>query len=208
MSHVAFICHSARDKRIADAACTALEAHRISCWIAPRDVMPGAEWGESIIDAINGSQVFVLIFSRHANESPQVRREVERAVSKGKILIPFRIEDVLPSGAMEYALGNTHWLDALTPPVEASLGRLAETVARVVNRQGSTPLWVEPQAVAPVVHTPSAFAISRIKSWASETGRYAGLGRSLKIAASLLVAAALTAALSFGATALLAPPGH
>ena len=36
----------------------------------------------------------VLVFSASANASPQVRREVERAVHKGVIVLPVRIEDV------------------------------------------------------------------------------------------------------------------
>jgi hypothetical protein len=136
MAHTVFICHSARDKQIADAACAALESTRIPCWIAPRDILPSDEWGAAIVDAINSCQILLLIFSSHSNDSQQVRREVERAVSKGKIILPFRIEDILPSGAMEYALGNTHWLDALTPPLEKSLTELALTVSRILRRSG------------------------------------------------------------------------
>ena len=72
MSHDAFISYSSRDKTVADAACAALEASGIRCWIAPRDIMPGVEWGEAIIDAINHCRAFVLIFSANANESPQI----------------------------------------------------------------------------------------------------------------------------------------
>jgi hypothetical protein len=134
MAHTVFICHSRIDKNVADAACALLESRRIPCWIAPRDILGGDEWGDSIVDAINECQIVLVIFSTNANTSPQVRREIERAVSKGKIILPFRIEDIQPTGAMEYALGNTHWLDALTPPMEASLEHLADTVVRIVNR--------------------------------------------------------------------------
>src|ERR1019366_6469443 len=104
MAHKVFIWYSSNDKQVADAACAVLEAHRISCWIAPRDNLAGEEYGKSILNAISSCQVVLLIFSAHANSSPQVRREVERAVSKGKIVVPFRIEEVLPSDALEYAL--------------------------------------------------------------------------------------------------------
>src|ERR1700733_4346090 len=100
MAHKVFICHSSKDKLVADAACAALEAQRIPCWIAPRDILAGDEYGEAIIDALSTCQIVVLIFSLHANDSPQVRREIERAVSKEKIIVPFRIEDVLPTRAM------------------------------------------------------------------------------------------------------------
>jgi len=135
MAHKVFICHSSQNKPIADAACAALEAQRIPCWIAPRDILGGEEWGEAIINALSDCQVVLLIFSLHANNSPQVRREIERAVHKQKIIIPFRIEDVLPSRAMEYALSNTHWLDAMTPPMEGRLAELCNTISHLLQRQ-------------------------------------------------------------------------
>jgi protein-tyrosine-phosphatase len=137
MPHDVFISYSSHDKAVADAACAVLEAQKIRCWIAPRDVLPGTEYGEALVNAIGSCRIVVLILSAHSNESPQVRREIERAVSKGKIILPFRIEDVVPSGAMEYCLGNTHWLDALTPPVEAHLSRLAESVASLLRLEES-----------------------------------------------------------------------
>jgi hypothetical protein len=113
MPHDIFISYSSHDKSVADAVCAATEAQRIRCWIAPRDVLAGTEYGAAIVKASEDCRSMVLVFSAHANEVPHIRRELECAVSKGKIIVPFRIEDVLPSGAMEYCLGNTHWLDAL-----------------------------------------------------------------------------------------------
>jgi formylglycine-generating enzyme required for sulfatase activity/dienelactone hydrolase len=134
MTYQVFVCHSSKDKQVADAACAALEEQGIGCWIAPRDVLAGLEYGEAIVDAISACQIVLLIFSGHANNSPQVRREIERSVSKGKTIIPFRIEDVLPAGAMEFALSNTHWLDALQPPVERHLPTLCRTVSTLIQR--------------------------------------------------------------------------
>ena len=126
--HEVLICYSTKDKKWADAGCSVLEGRGIRCWIAPRDILPGQEWGEAIVDAIDGCKLMVLIFSASANASPQVRREVERAISKGRTMIPCRIENVMPAGSMEYALGNTHWLDIFTPPVERQMNRVAESV--------------------------------------------------------------------------------
>ncbi len=138
MPHDVFISYSSHDKMVADAICSKLENNNIRCWIAPRDILPGIEYGESIIDAIAGCQVSVLIFSSKANDSPQVRREIERAVSKGKVIIPFRIEDILPTKSMEYALSNTHWLDAMTPPLEAHISKLTESIHQLLKIQSRT----------------------------------------------------------------------
>ena len=83
MASDVFVSHSIKDKAIAEAIVARLEADSVTCWIAPRDVVPGADWGESIIDAIESSRIMVLIFSRNADASPQIKREVERAVNKG-----------------------------------------------------------------------------------------------------------------------------
>ncbi len=43
-------------------------------------------------------------------------------------VLTFRVEDVSPEGALEFALGNTHWLDGFKPPREHQLKRLAHAV--------------------------------------------------------------------------------
>jgi hypothetical protein len=124
MAHDVFISYSKKDKTVADAACSHLEAAGIRCWIAPRDVLPGMGWGAAIVDSIQAARVMVLVFSAEANKSPQILREVERAVNAGTVVVPFRIEDVLPSGDLEYFISAHHWLDAMTPPLKKHLGRL------------------------------------------------------------------------------------
>ena len=121
-----FISYSSHDKSIADATCAALESAGIRCWIAPRDILPGADWGAAIMDALDTCRAMVLIFSSHANASPQIRREVERVVGRGIPIIPVRIEETTPTKALAYFMGPVHWLDAMTPPLEQHLRRLAE----------------------------------------------------------------------------------
>jgi hypothetical protein len=152
MPHDAFISYSGRDKATADATCAALEASGVRCWIAPRDITPGAEWGEAIIDGINQSRVLILIFSANANESPQIRREIERAVGKGLPIIPFRIQDIAPTRSLEYFIGAVHWLDALTPPLETHLRRLVDTVKALLQIDPTPPRIISPSVatVSPV----------------------------------------------------------
>jgi TIR domain len=133
MEFDAFISYSSADKTAADAACAVLEAAGIRCWVAPRDISPGREYAAAIIDAIDRCRVMVLIFSSSANDSPQVRREIERAASKGVAIMPVRIEQVVPTKSMEYFLGDIHWLDAMTPPIEKHLQQLAVTIKSLLN---------------------------------------------------------------------------
>jgi hypothetical protein len=148
MAHDVFVSHSAKDKTISDALVARLEAEGIRCWVAPRDVVPGADWGESIIDAIESSRIMVLIFSASANGSPQIKREIERAVDKGVYTIPFRIEDVRPTKAIEYFISSAHWLDAFSQPLGEHLDSLAKTIKAILtaSRPSSAPEMVPPFA--------------------------------------------------------------
>lgn len=137
MAHDVFISYSTKDKPVADAACATLEISGIRCWIAPRDVLPGMDWSGSIIQAIEQSRVMVLIFSSSANDSAQIKREVNEAIERELPVIPFRIENVKPSGSLGYYLDVTHWLDALSPPLEQHLQKLAEDVNLLLKRTGT-----------------------------------------------------------------------
>jgi hypothetical protein len=142
-----FISYSTKDKSTADAICAALEANGIRCWIAPRDIQPGNDWGESIIDAIHACRAMVLVFSANYNASSQIKREIERAMNVGIPVVPFRIEDVLPSKTLEYFISTQHWLDALTPPLEQHLQYLATTMRAILAQKvdGSEAEVREPQ---------------------------------------------------------------
>ena len=139
-----FISYAMEDKRFADIACTSLESEGITCWIAPRDVLPGRTWGESIINAINQSKVMLVIFSSNANNSPYIPREVNHAVETGLNVITVRVEDVQPSGALELYLDVVHWLDAIDPPLQKQLPRLNENVRELLDLPPRPPPRVPP----------------------------------------------------------------
>src|SRR6185295_17969479 len=169
MAHDVFISYSADDKPIADAMCSTLESNGLRCWIAPRDILPGMDWGGSIIDAIATSRVMVLVLSSNSNSSSQVKREVERAVNKDVIVIPFRIEDVSLSKSLEYQLSSTHWMDALTPPIEKHLQTLAEKIRQLLpadSSMGTTPVQkTETRPVQPVPSPNRRLAMYLGKGW-------------------------------------------
>jgi len=134
----AFISYSSMDKELAVRMCEVLEDAGIFCWIAPRNIIPGKDYGASIIQAIETSRLLIVIYSSHSNASPQVLREVERAVSKKVPVIPFRVEDVRMSRSFEYFLSNHHWIDAFSPPIEKHLAFLIESVHSYLDKNGDT----------------------------------------------------------------------
>jgi formylglycine-generating enzyme required for sulfatase activity/dienelactone hydrolase len=128
MAHDVFISYSNKDKAAADAACSIMEQKGIRCWMAPRDITPGLPFAEAIIDGIKESKVFILIYSSNSNNSSQVIKEVDRAVHHRLAIIPLRLEDVPMTKQLEYYVSDVHWMDALTPPLEAHIEKLCRVV--------------------------------------------------------------------------------
>jgi TIR domain len=155
VSHDVIISYSTIDKSTADAVCAKLEARDIRCWIAPRDILPGSDYAAAIISAIDSAKILVLIFSSHANASENVKREAERAVHDGLPMIPFRIEDVEPNASLQYYISAQHWLDALTPPLERHILKLADTVSLLLDKPIPPPPTrrIPPQPQGPSVYS-------------------------------------------------------
>src|SRR5688572_28634961 len=156
MTHDVFISHSSKDRAAAEAALAALERAGHRCWIAPRDIVPGQEYGEAIVDGIRASRLFLLVLSASSVDSPQVRRETERAANADIPIIPFRIEDVQPSKSLEYFISSAHWLDAFPPPLERHLDYLVTVVGRLLDGPGAEPnAAVAPPAILPAATPPT-----------------------------------------------------
>jgi hypothetical protein len=134
MAHDVFLSHSHQDKVFADAICHSQEAHGIRCWVAPRDIRPSEDWAEAIINALDTARVLVLVFSSNSNSSPQVRREVERAVNKGLHILPLRIENVPLSKSLEYFISTQHWLDAIDGKLDFHLDQLRDCLSVLLER--------------------------------------------------------------------------
>jgi hypothetical protein len=129
-----FISHASKNAESANEIRTYLEARGLKCWIAPRDVRHGKDYGDEILRGIEKSKSFVLLVSDAANASPHVKRELERAVNYAKPVFPIRIEDVALSGALEYFISTTHTIDAFGGDFLKHLENLAGEIAKQENK--------------------------------------------------------------------------
>jgi hypothetical protein len=134
----AFVSYASPDRDAAFRIVEFLESHGVSCWVAPRDVSPGMEYGEAIIRGIEDSRVLVLILSEESNNSQFVRKEVERAVSKVKPVLPVRIREVAPSGSLEFFIASAQWIDAFKTPMESQLTPLVQAIRGLVGPVGAS----------------------------------------------------------------------
>ncbi|MBK8807057.1 MAG: toll/interleukin-1 receptor domain-containing protein [Bacteroidales bacterium] len=149
--HDVFISHPSQDKNVATAMCSYLEKENVKCWIAPRDIMHGEDYGAGIIRGIANSKIMVIVFSHHSNASNFVKNEIERAFKHNLIIIPFRIEDVAPTESLEYFLGSTHWLDAYNGKPESYFKDLFNSIQYYIGKPLTPPVKEEAKVIQPII---------------------------------------------------------
>jgi adenylate cyclase len=123
-----FVSYASQDAPVAHAIVEALERTGARCWIAPRDVTPGASYAGQIVHAIDAATASVLIFSKDAASSPHVLREVERSASKRHPIVSLRIDQAPLPADFEYFLNTSHWLDTSAGDVALALPKLVAAV--------------------------------------------------------------------------------
>ncbi|HWS61578.1 MAG TPA: TIR domain-containing protein [Steroidobacteraceae bacterium] len=129
-SRTVFLSYASQDTEVANTVCRELESRGIGCWIAPRDVAPGALYADAIVRAINEAKVLLIVLSQSAVASSHVGREIERAASKHKQIIALRIDTASLSPELEYFLSNSQWIDVAALGMPAALSKLADALGR------------------------------------------------------------------------------
>jgi hypothetical protein len=105
-----FISHASPDAARAMQLVTGLEASGARCWVAPRDVRPGADYRAAILEAIKSSTHCVLVLSDAANASPHVLREISLADQYSKSIVVVRDNASPMRPEFEYLLAGLHWV--------------------------------------------------------------------------------------------------
>ncbi len=131
-----FVSYASADAAVANSIVADLEKQGVRCWMAPRDVRPGMEYAEAIVRAIKEAKALVLVLSANAMASAHVGREVERAASKRKQIVAFRIDATPLSEALEYFLSNSQWIDVGALGMPAALAKLAGAAGAASNTSG------------------------------------------------------------------------
>lgn len=133
MTYDVFISYSSKDKAIADGIVSTLEQNNIRCWYAPRDIKPSEDWGMAIANAIQETNIFLMVFSGNSNQSQHVLDELLFAIDAQAVVLPYRIENLEPAGAMKLHLSSRHWLDAYDPSWESHLKELAKSISLILE---------------------------------------------------------------------------
>jgi hypothetical protein len=127
-----FLSYSSKDHAIAETICNALENRGLTCWMSSRDIGPGENFQVSIIRAIRTAAVMVMVFSGNSNNSDEVKKEIALAGQHKLLVVPVRVEDVVPAEAFQYELATRQWID-LFENWEHAIERLASQIRSVIQ---------------------------------------------------------------------------
>lgn len=152
-----FISYASQDAALANAVVGVLERAGLECWIAPRNVVPGALYAGEIVRAINESSLFVLVLSAHSVTSTHVGKELERASSKRRRIIALRTDATELPDAFEYFLSESQWIEVGSGGIDPAAAKLAEAVRRHLGDGSGSPSG----GGATLAHTSSSEARKR-----------------------------------------------
>jgi hypothetical protein len=126
VSHI-FICYSSKDEATARRVVQFLEAEGLKCWIASRDVPPGQNYQETIVQALERSKSIVFLFSENSAGSGEIKKELSLAGGLNAPVFPLRLSQIAPSGALRYELATRQWID-MFPDADQALRALVATL--------------------------------------------------------------------------------
>lgn len=163
MNHDVFISYSSKNRSAATEVCNALEENGVRCWIAPRNITAGAQYGDLIEDAIKTCKVVVVLFSESAAASQWVSGELNVAFEENKTIIPLRLDQTPLKGQNRVMLNQRHWIDG-SADYRAKFTDLVLAVTQATGKQETADYESFPQqpqatvsqhSPAPAVATPT-----------------------------------------------------
>ena len=124
-----FISYATADRTEALKVCKAIERRGTKCWISMRDVPPGANYQEAIVQSLRTARAMALVFSDAANTSDEVKKELSLASRYHVPVIALRLKDVQPSDAFAYELSTRQWINAFEGwdrSIDTLVGRIGQ----------------------------------------------------------------------------------
>lgn len=125
-----FVSYSRADSRKALRLVGSLRDRGISVWLDQQNVDGAQFWGGEIARAVNEAKVVLLLVSRSAYASRQVRREIALASEAGKPILPICLEKAEMPPEFRFFLAGIHQIDWAEDNVETILRALARFDAR------------------------------------------------------------------------------
>ena len=124
-----FISFATADRTEALKVCEAIERRGTPCWISSRDVPPGENYQEAIVQSLRSARAVVLVFTDAANTSGEIKKELSLASRYNVPVIALRLKEVEPSDAFAYELSTRQWINAFEgwdKSIDTLVGRIGQ----------------------------------------------------------------------------------
>ena len=131
-----FISYSSKNVTEAEAVRKILDDRGLQSWMAPYNIPAGAKYAYAIDEAIENCACVLLLLTQEAQESNHVDREIERALSYKKEIIPMRLDHGSLNSGFRYYIGNCHIVDV------SAIDAACEEMQTVIRRLEQV-LWKE-----------------------------------------------------------------
>ena len=102
----AFISYSTKNQDAANAMRELLKKNNIAVWMAPNDIPSGSKYAQVISHALKDCACLVLLLTNDSQNSTWVAKEVERAISHKKPIIPIKLEDIELNEEFEFYIST------------------------------------------------------------------------------------------------------
>jgi predicted ATPase len=126
--------HAPMDEQLATSMCTGLEERGVRCWLASRDAPAGIAGVEAHAAALEDATAILVLVSTWANESAEVRRDLEVAFSSRSPLLALSADGAAPEGPLRYYLGDSRRFELGDDP-GALLDELATALGRFLRAE-------------------------------------------------------------------------
>ncbi len=103
----AFISYSSKNQQMADSVRLLFQEKGIPCWMAPYDIPAGSKYAYVINDALENCGCLVLLLTNASQESQFVEREIERAITYRKPIVPLQLEQLQLNSGFKFYIGNS-----------------------------------------------------------------------------------------------------
>ncbi len=113
-----FICFSSYNLDIAEAIVREIEADGNTCWISTRNLRPddSDNYWLNIENAIQNSNVFLVVSSSDAMLSKDVQQEIQLALKHLRRLVEFKIDNSSHNTLFKHAFNGVKWIKGNTNP--------------------------------------------------------------------------------------------
>jgi hypothetical protein len=143
MKYDIFVSYRRSDRELVASVVRRLEARGVGVWY-DADIEGGADWRETIVEALTNSDMLAIFFSEDCNNSRQLKKELAVADSLGKPVVPILIENTQPRGAYLYELADRNWIQVWPEPMD----RIDELVEHLATLAGKSDGGLEGAGIA------------------------------------------------------------